>query len=90
MAQLARAASRSGEVQPLEHDPLRGGYVINFCRPLAVEVLAKPPRGRVSPRLDHVDAFDADALLYDMNAFAEVNARLPLDVHLEFSHGAGI
>ena len=45
---------------------------------------------RVSERLDHVDTFDADALLYDMNAFAEVNARLPLDVHLEFSHGAGI
>ena len=33
---------------------------------------------------------DLPTLLYDMNAFAEESARLPLDVELEFSGGAGI
>jgi hypothetical protein len=33
---------------------------------------------------------DSEALRYDMNAFAEANARRPLDVDLEFSSGAGI
>jgi hypothetical protein len=33
---------------------------------------------------------DVEALRYDMNAFAESNARLPLDVDLQFSQGAGI
>jgi hypothetical protein len=33
---------------------------------------------------------DSELLLYDMNAFAEANARLPLDVELEFGVGEGI
>ena len=35
---LARAISDSGEIQPGRHNPLHGGYHINFSRPLAVSV----------------------------------------------------
>lgn len=79
---LARAISASGRVQPREHDPLLGGYMIHFSRPVEVQVeshAAVQPRER-----------DAATLVYDMNAFAESNARLPLDVDLEFSYGSGI
>ena len=74
--QPAAACSRS------EHDPLLGGYLIHFSRPIPV---------RVEPRAAADAASgDVDVLRYDMNAFAESNARLPLDVDLEFSLGAGI
>ncbi len=79
---VARATSSSGQRQPLEHDPLRGGYMINFCRPRRVRVAAV---GKPEPALPK-----AETLLYDMNAFAEANAAKPLDVELAFSHGAGI
>jgi hypothetical protein len=79
---LARAVTTSGQAQPAEHDPRRGGYMINYCRPRPVEIL----RAAAVPAAPA----EADALVYDMNAFAEANARFPLDVHLEFSHGAGI
>lgn len=74
---LARAVSASGLVQPTEHDPLWGGYMIHHSRPVPVRVEAVRPQ-------------DADLLLYDMNAFAEANARLRLDVEMEFSAGEGI
>ncbi len=35
---LARAISASGEIQPGRHNPLHGGYHINFSRPLVVSV----------------------------------------------------
>lgn len=35
---LARAVSESGEIQPTRHNPLHGGYHINFSRPLEVSV----------------------------------------------------
>ncbi len=35
---LARAISSSGEIQPSRHNPLHGGYHINFSRPLEVSV----------------------------------------------------
>jgi DMSO/TMAO reductase YedYZ molybdopterin-dependent catalytic subunit len=79
---LARAISASGQVQPAQHDPLRAGYMINFSRPVPVRVEAVV-RGYVQPR-------DNAALLFDMNAFAEENTRLPLDVELEFAGGEGI
>ena len=79
---LVRATSTSGHIQPLTHDPLCGGYMINFSRPIPVRVEAD--RKALAMR------GDAITLLYDMNAFAEANARVPLDVHLEFSEGAGI
>lgn len=79
---LSRAVSTSGRTQPAEHDPLLGGYMIHFSRPLAVQVESQPAADMAHR--------DGQTLLYDMNAFAEANASLPLDVHLEFHLGAGI
>lgn len=78
----ARAVSDSGHVQPSRHESLLGGYMITFSRPTKVEVEAV--RAARAPKAD------LQALLYDMNAFAEESARLPLDVELEFSGGGGI
>jgi DMSO/TMAO reductase YedYZ molybdopterin-dependent catalytic subunit len=79
---LARAVSSSGRVQPTEHQPLDGGYRIHHSRPFPVQVGA----AHVSPPVRG----DVEALLYDMNAYAEENARLPLDVEMVFGEGAGI
>jgi hypothetical protein len=79
---LARAVSASGQVQPTEHDPLCGGYHIHFSRPTHVCI--------ESARRSHDQAGDLDALFYDMNAYAEENHRLPLDVELIFFGGEGI
>src|SRR5262245_48076655 len=79
---LARSVSASGRVQPAEHDALNGGYLIHHSRPRQVEI-ADTQRAVMA----HADL---STLLYDMNAFAEESARLPLDVELEFSGGAGI
>lgn len=79
---LARAKSTSGRLQPSEHDPLHGGYLIQFTRARRVRV--EPGRQAVAERSD------AQTLLYDMNAYAEENTRFPLDVEMEFSIGAGI
>jgi DMSO/TMAO reductase YedYZ molybdopterin-dependent catalytic subunit len=79
---LARAVSESGQVQPSEHDPLWGGYLIHHSRPVRVQVGAA--------RLAPARRADVEALLYDMNAYAEENARLPLDVEMAFSGGEGI
>jgi DMSO/TMAO reductase YedYZ molybdopterin-dependent catalytic subunit len=79
---LSRAVSAGGKVQPTEHDALNGGYLIHHSRPRPVRVAA----GQYATA-GHADL---STLLYDMNAFAEESARLPLDVELEFSGGAGI
>ncbi len=79
---LARAMSTSGKVQPAQHDPLCGGYVINFSRPIHVQIA--PTHRTYDIRAD------IDALVYDMNAFAEENTRFALDVEMEFSAGEGI
>jgi DMSO/TMAO reductase YedYZ molybdopterin-dependent catalytic subunit len=79
---LTRATSVSGQVQPAEHDLLNGGYEIHFSRPTEVSV-AGTLRG-------WDDRGDVDTFLYDMNAYAEENSRLPLDVTLEFAGGEGI
>ena len=76
---LVQAVSASGRTQPMEHDPLYGGYLIHHSRPMTVRVLSRA----AAP-------IDPDSLVYDMNAFAEENHRLPLDIELEFSAGAGI
>jgi hypothetical protein len=78
---LVRAHSVGGRVQPLDHDPLNGGYCIHHCRPLTVRVTGL--RRQETPA-------DVDTLVYDMNAFAEENRRLPLDVDLAFTAGEGI
>jgi DMSO/TMAO reductase YedYZ molybdopterin-dependent catalytic subunit len=79
---LARATCAGGQVQPLEHDPLNGGYLIHHSRARAVRVVAS--------RHIRDERSDAELLLYDMNAFAEENTRFPLDVDLMFSGGEGI
>jgi DMSO/TMAO reductase YedYZ molybdopterin-dependent catalytic subunit len=79
---LARATSSSGQVQPSRHDPLWGGYLIHHTRPNAVQVL--------KTRRIHDERADTETLVYDMNAFAEENTRLPLDVEMEFAGGEGI
>jgi DMSO/TMAO reductase YedYZ molybdopterin-dependent catalytic subunit len=79
---VARAVSTGGRVQPAQHDPLLGGYMIHFSRPISVRVESRAARDAI--------AGDVEALRYDMNAFAEANARRPLDVDLEFTLGAGI
>ena len=73
----ARATSASGATQPVEHEPLNGGYQIHNVRSISVTVESGPA------------AIEHD-LVYDMNAFAEENMRIPLDVDLEFEGGAGI
>ena len=78
----ARAVSASGRTQPLEHDPLNGGYMIHHPRPRRVRV-ASGQRATAT----HADL---PSLLYDMNAYAEENMRLPLDAEMEFSAGGGI
>lgn len=79
---LARTTSASGEVQPTDHDPLCSGYLIRHSRPTVVHVgTAHVP----APTLGL-----AEAMLYDMNAYAETNASIPLDVELTFTGGEGI
>ena len=80
---LSRATSVSGRVQPTRvrsalqrlHDPFQPAD--SRARRIAGRP-ATPPRAT------------STSLRYDMNAFAEANARRPLDVDLEFSLGAGI
>src|SRR5262245_25577077 len=79
---LSRAISESGKVQPSQHDPLCGGYLIHHSRPVPVRV----ERARRSAD----QAGDLAALVYDMNAYAEENSRLPLDVEMVFFGGEGI
>jgi DMSO/TMAO reductase YedYZ molybdopterin-dependent catalytic subunit/glyoxylase-like metal-dependent hydrolase (beta-lactamase superfamily II)/rhodanese-related sulfurtransferase len=72
---LCRATSASGETQPAEHDPLRGGYLINFVRPHAVRIAAagrsREARG------------DTASLLRDMTVQAEEMSRRRLDLEIE-------
>jgi DMSO/TMAO reductase YedYZ molybdopterin-dependent catalytic subunit len=79
---LARATSTGGQVQPTQHDPLLGGYMIHHSRPVCVRVEAA--------RQSHAQRSDQDTLVYDMNAYAEENSRFPLDVEMEFVGGEGI
>ena len=79
---LSRAMSISGRMQPTQYDPLYCGYMIHFSRAVPVRVESRAGQDAA--------AGDADAMRYDMNAFAEANARRPLDVDLEYSLGAGI
>jgi hypothetical protein len=79
---LTRAVSESGRVQPTQHEPLNGGYLIHHSRPIPIRVKA----GLAA----HAERGDAETVLYDMNAYAEENTRVPLDVELEFAAGSGI
>lgn len=81
---LCRAVTTSGETQPHAHDPLRGGYVINYARPRAVQVLSGPRA--------HETWGDPAALLYDMAQQAEEWSHQRLDVEIEgsWTDGGGI
>jgi hypothetical protein len=79
---LVRASSAGGRTQPLEHDLLNGGYLIHHSRAGSLSVV-----GRGRHEAEHADI---DTLMWDMNAFAEENMRVPLDVEMEFTAGAGI
>ena len=79
---LTRAVSASGLVQPSRHDPRNGGYLIHHSRPIPMRVQAGVPA--------QAQRGDVETLLYDMNAYAEENTRVPLDVELEFAAGGGI
>jgi len=83
---LARATSSSGRVQPEDHEPLNGGYLIHHSRPLQVRV----ERGALAEADRTAGYAHANAIMYDMNAFAEENMRRPLDVEMEFMGGGGI
>jgi len=78
---LVRATSSGGQVQPAEHDALNGGYLIHHSRPLCLRVAG------VHRMAEHADG---QTIMYDMNAYAEENLRLPLDVEMAFSAGEGI
>lgn len=80
---LCRATSANGETQPTEHDPLLGGYIINFPLPQKVQV----DRAKVAEAPQYSEA---EALLYDLFAFAEENVSRPLDVNMDLVDGAGI
>lgn len=79
---LSRAISSAGQVQPTRHNPLNGGYLINFSRPVPVQVDAT--------RRNRDLAGDTRSLLDEMHALAEERARLRLDVELDLTCGAGI
>jgi DMSO/TMAO reductase YedYZ molybdopterin-dependent catalytic subunit len=79
---LIRAVSANGQVQPNQHDPHLGGYLIHMSRP-------RPVRVEGSQRSRETWS-DLDTLYYDMNAYAEENTRFPLDVQMEFAGGEGI
>jgi DMSO/TMAO reductase YedYZ molybdopterin-dependent catalytic subunit len=79
---MSRAISSSGEVQPMDHDALRGGYLITFCRPIAVKVDA----GRRS----YDNLGDVATLQREMASIARDRASRPLDAGIELMSGAGI
>ncbi len=56
--------------------------MINFGRPQRVQVEADVK--------SEAHGGDLEALLYDMDLFAEQNVRLPLDLDMAFTDGAGI
>ena len=66
----------------MDHDTLRGGYLINFCRPIPVSVDA----GRRS----YDNLGDLAKLQREMASIAQQRASQPLDADIEFMSGAGI
>jgi DMSO/TMAO reductase YedYZ molybdopterin-dependent catalytic subunit len=79
---MARATSAGGLTQPNGYDHNNLGYVIHFSRTIDVEV-KRDTRAAATTG-------DYDALLWDMNAYAEENRRAPLDLDVQFVGGSGI
>jgi hypothetical protein len=81
---MCRATSAAGDSQPGEHDPLRGGYMINFLRPLHVTIVGA---GRAAESWgDAVSRLDV--MSHQAEAFA--HKRLDIELHSEFTDGGGI
>ncbi len=79
---LSRAVSASGEVQPMQHDMDRGGYLINFSRPIHLSIdPSRQSRDLVG---------DMATLQRGMTTMARERAGRPLDADIEFMSGAGI
>jgi hypothetical protein len=81
---MARAISTNGDVQPMQHDYHRGGYLITYCRPTTVHVNADERR---SDTLG-----DWNAMWRDLAAVASrrFNRRLDAELEMELLSGAGI
>jgi DMSO/TMAO reductase YedYZ molybdopterin-dependent catalytic subunit len=81
---MARAISASGEVQAMQHDYHRGGYLITYCRPMAVHAAADERR---SDTLG-----DFNALRREMAAVASrrFSRRLDAELEMELLSGAGM
>lgn len=81
---MCRATSAAGDTQPEEHDPLRGGYMINFRRPHHVRIVGA---GRATESWgDAVSRLDV--LSHQAKEFA--HKRLDIELHSEFTDGGGI
>ena len=79
---MSRAISDDGQIQPSEHNRLKGGYQINFSRPTRVHVDAE---------LHSTDMLgDLNALQSEMANAARERAELTLDADMELTSGAGI
>ncbi len=79
---LARAVSDAGKVQPMRHDPLCGGYLIHYCRPIEVEISAS---WRSDDLID-----DPKLALKTVQDVAEERAGMELDLKMRFTSGSGI
>lgn len=79
---MSRAISSGGRVQPLRHDPLYGGYLITHSRPLEVTIQS-------TWDADGAD-LSAEAARAALAEATEQRSRMPLDVELQLTGGAGI
>src|SRR5262249_36644652 len=78
---MCRATSADGETQPAQHDPLHGGYRINFVRPHRIGIVgagkATESWGDTLSRLD----------VMSHQAQESANKRLDVDLNSEFTDG---
>lgn len=81
---LCRATSADGAGQPVEHDPLCGGYRINFVRNRTVRVV---PRGRSEETWGNATSRRQELVL---QAEEYTHQRLDIEMASEFMDGGGI
>jgi len=83
-ALMCRATSTAGETQPAAHDPLRGGYMINYHQPHPVKIVsagrANESWGDEHSRLD----------VMSHQARESAHKRLDIELNSEFTDGGGI
>ena len=81
---MCRATSTAGDSQPANHDPLRGGYMINFVRAHHVRSLVL--EGLTESWGDTISRLDV--LSHQAKDFA--HKRLDIELNSEFTDGGGI